>query len=194
LSRHERFERVNGRGIEAAHVPIGRIETGHDAAAQPDEQRIRREGFEPEDAKFAHDEQVDQQAELDAHDVDRPVADLEMVEERVEHMVDTQPAQVGAEPHQACNAGQIGVGLAGVNGPRVRSANAARALIPIPALAAKDVPARLVEDRELLRRLGAAVSTTSGAPALGLLPMFADLSRPWHVGRARRVAFGGHYN
>src|SRR5262249_52535834 len=92
------------------------------------------------------------------------------------------------------HAGQIGVGLAGVDGPRVGSADAALALIPVPALAAKDVPARLVEDRQLLQRtFGTAVSTSAGAQALGLLPMFADSARPWHVGGARRVDFGSSH-
>src|SRR6185503_17348612 len=103
-------------------------------------------------------------------DVNRPVAGLEMVEELVEHAVDTQLVQVGAEPHQARHAGQMGVALADVDRPRVGSANAALALIPIPALAAEDVPARLVEDRQLLRRMfGATVSTSPGAQALGAL-------------------------
>ena len=135
-----------------------------------------------------------QQAELDAHDVDRPVAGLEMVEELVEHPVDTQLVQVGAETHQARHAGQMGVGLADVDRPRVRAADTALALIPVPAPAAEDVPARLVEDRQLLRRaFGAAVSTPSGAQALGLLSMFAifaDLTCSWHLGGARRVGFG----
>jgi hypothetical protein len=56
------------------------------------------------------------------------------------------------------------VGLAGVDGTRVRAADEALALMPIPPPAAEDVPARLVEDRQLLRRtLGATVSTPSGA-------------------------------
>src|ERR1700679_1090779 len=45
LSRHERLERVNLRGTEAAHIAGGRIEAGHHAPAQPDEQRDRLQGL-----------------------------------------------------------------------------------------------------------------------------------------------------
>src|ERR1700733_12683762 len=116
-----------------------------------------------------------------------------MVEQLVEYAVDAELVQVGAEPHQARDAGQMGVGLADVDRPGVGSANAAGPVFPVPALAAEDVPPCLVEDGTLLRRaLCATVSTSSGAQALGLLPMFAELTCSWHLGGARRVGFGDH--
>jgi hypothetical protein len=87
------------------------------------------------------------------------------------------------------------VRLTGVDGTRVRAADEALALMSIPPLAAEDVPARFVEDRQLRRTLGTTVSTPSGAQALGLLPMFAmfaDLTCSWHLEGARRVGSGSH--
>ncbi|HEU4412128.1 MAG TPA: hypothetical protein VFS43_43200 [Polyangiaceae bacterium] len=147
LRGHQPFERGDVRFAEAGEVAVDGVEARHDAAGQADEERVGRERFEPEDARFAGREGVHQEAKLGGHGGDDGGAVLERAEGAVQGAVDAFVGEKGAEGDQARDARERRVRGPEANPLGVGALNRPVAPVAVAALASEHVAAHLLGAR-----------------------------------------------
>ncbi len=147
LRGHQALERGDRRFVEASEVAVDRVQTGHDAAGEADEERIGGERLKPEDTRFARGEGVHQQPQLGGHGVDDGGSVLEGVEGVVQDVVDPLFGKESTEGGEAGDAGERQVGGANAEAARVGALNGLCASMAVAALASEHVAAHLLGAR-----------------------------------------------
>jgi hypothetical protein len=144
---HHGLERLDLGRTEAAQVGVHGVQARHDASRQVDEQRVRRERLQAEDAPLTSQEGVHDEPHLALHRVHHPRVALQVTEppsELVVYPALTQPDPARNEPR---HTRQVSVGAPSMQRGRRRPPHSPRSAPTISPLATGPISAHLAGAR-----------------------------------------------